>query len=520
MARRRRQSGKGSSKTGPSRKAETLWALLGLCAFASIGGVFWMVQAWGWRGFLMRVLTVLGIALALGLAWKFRRGLWALTKAGLRAGFLAIGRLVRGKKPPPEHPLAPRLRTLVPECTDPQGRTLIPLSRLAELLEDGPRERLTPTQSVRLCETIEQAGYCVEPDARLTGKSYRGDETVTAFTKKGDEQTSPQRYKSASLFLRMGVAVAAADGQADERELATIMEQVEALFDLNEHERRRAGALAMLLVTSGNDTAGLARLVRGLDDDRKQAVAKLLLAVAAADGVVTKEEIRALRKLHKTLGFDKGEIDRALESLRHLGEAPVKVQPATAGPEGEVIPAAPGEAEEEEREFRLDRSAIAAIMADTREVARMLADAMAADEEPVAGPEWQTRWAGPAVLEAQSPAAQPALAAAEESPPANEPPVAPPPAQVAPAAVAAPAPDTPPARDGLPPVPPRYAALYHLLVARKQWPTREAADLAREQGLMLNAALDALNEWAADACGGQLFYEEDECIMIEQEYLN
>jgi len=96
-----------------------------------------MVQAWGWRGFLTRVLAVLGIALALGLGWKFRRGLWSLTKAGLRAGFVAIGRLVRGKRPPPEHPLAPRLRTLVPECTDPQGRTLIPLSRLAELLEYG-----------------------------------------------------------------------------------------------------------------------------------------------------------------------------------------------------------------------------------------------------------------------------------------------------------------------------------------------------------------------------------------------
>jgi hypothetical protein len=37
---------------------------------------------------------------------------------------------------------------------------------------------------------------------------------------------------------------------------------------------------------------------------------------------------------------------------------------------------------------------------------------------------------------------------------------------------------------------------------------------------MLSGALDAMNEWAMDVYGGQIFYEDAECIVVERSLLN
>ncbi|MDD4891452.1 MAG: TerB family tellurite resistance protein [Phycisphaerae bacterium] len=300
-----------------------------------------------------------------------------------------------------DHPLTDAICKLVVECTDDENRILIPVSKLVEVFKLGPaaaaRKKQTPGDSQMICRHVGFVGYRLEPDAYFTGNAYRTDERVAAFLKVSDEATDHTRYNAAACMLQLGLVIASADGNVQPEELATISQEIERTFQLNAQEQRRLAALRGLLLAEGADTKRLNQMLAALTPEIRHGIAKLLLAIVAADGVVTKEEIRAVRKCYSTLGFEKAEMDRAIDALR-VGstDEPVTVQAGVPGPVGEAIPPPPGEAG-----FTLNRDTIAAIMKDTEEVARILAAAMTADQQPA-----------PAAIAAAEPAPAPTAAPA------------------------------------------------------------------------------------------------------------
>jgi hypothetical protein len=62
----------------------------------------------------------------------------------------------------------------------------------------------------------------------------------------------------------------------------------------------------------------------------------------------------------------------------------------------------------------------------------------------------------------------------------------------------------------------RYRAFCKAILARERWNRDEIADVARQQGLMLNAALEVLNEWSTDVFGDWLIEDEGDHFTIRQ----
>ena len=379
-----------------------------------------------------------------------------------------------------EHPLTDAVCKLVDECTDDQGRTMIKAERIAAVAGYEPRERLTLARSRNVCEAFEHVGYGLVPDARLTGKGYRADETLGAFLRTMAERADPVRWSAASCMLRLGFGVAGADGHVDPEEVGVITDTVQQVFDLNAEEQRRLKVLRDLLLAEGQDLRGLSRLTKSLSPEKRQAIAKLLLLVIARDGVVTKDEVRALGRCYTSLGFGQEEVRHALDAVEmYRAGGPVTIQARVPGAPGEAIPVPWGEV----TEVRLDREAIAAIMRDTREVAQMLATAMSSEgEEPVP--------------EAPPIQAQETVAHRDKA------------SEVAVHETLDPA------------IPPQYAAFYEVLITRDEWSRAEVDARAREQGLMLSGAIDGLNDWAYGKYGGPLFVEDGENLFVQREYLD
>ena len=69
-------------------------------------------------------------------------------------------------------------------------------------------------------------------------------------------------------------------------------------------------------------------------------------------------------------------------------------------------------------------------------------------------------------------------------------------------------------------LPSRYAAFFQTLIVRGEWGITEVEYLARQHGHMLSGALEALNEWAFDKYGGQLFVEDGERVVVEKQRLS
>lgn len=390
-----------------------------------------------------------------------------------------------------DHPFTEALCALINTRIDDHGRAAVKAAELARVLGCEEGQRLTPGQGRRMCETAAQIGYCLEPDARLTGKGYEGEQLVAVFLRTAEQDADPVRYGAAASMLKFGLAVAGADGHVNEDETTLLLQQVEQTFELNDEERRRLEAQRSLILAANLEDLQLGRLAKNLSAAQRQAVGKLLLAVVAADGVVTPDELRAVRMCYGKLGFEKPEIEAALRSIMPAEDDDVvTVERAEVGADGETIPPATSRAKQVGG-LKLNRAAIAAIMQDTREVAEMLASAMAAGD--VSSDE---------VVDV----------------PPQKPVVTPPPAVETSIAVAIAAPPVMTTAD--PTLPARYAAFYQLLIAKEQWPLEEAESVARKHGHMLSGAIEALNDWAFEKYGGQLFVEDGGQLLVEKQYLS
>jgi tellurite resistance protein len=381
-----------------------------------------------------------------------------------------------------DHPLTDAICKIIEQKTDESGHIYLQASDLAKALALSTSGTITLVQSRRLAQTVEDIGYCIEPDARLVGRGYRADETVTLFLKMNSEAIDIGRYNAAACILQFGYLVAAVDGHADDCEMSLVRSQIDAAFALQEDETRRLQARTRLLAKTGPDRPLIRRLAKALKKEQREAIGRLLVAVVAADGVVTTDERKALRSACGLLELNFTELEKSLPSER-ADDSPVTVVGATSGAPGQVIPSRP-----QEDSLVLNRDAIAAILRDTQDVAAMLVQAMAAEEE-----------AGFSAIEK---AIDPVPAAPQVD-----------------SATADCTAETADAPKQLPQPPARYAAFYAELVARRTWIVADADAAARRHGVMLSGALDALNEWAAEELGGQVFIEEGDQLVVEQTLL-
>ena len=393
-----------------------------------------------------------------------------------------------------DHPLTGAFCQVVNATANDSGHSILTAAPLADVMGWPTAEKYSLAQSRKLCETAGYIGYVLEPDACLTGKAYRAEDCLAVFLCTADQEPDPVRYNAAACMMRVGIAVAATDGKVHADELALLTQQIQTTFDLNDLELRRLEALRALLLSQPVDLSGISRLIKGLSPPQREAMGKLVLALVAADGVITPEELRAVRVCYVSMGFEKAQIEQTLRSLEPQADEPVTVQQAKPAEAGEAIPSPPVAPP---RSLKLDRAAIAAIMRDTQEVAQMLAAAMNSGAT--------------GEVESEEPASAGPL------PPLADGAALPPPVrQDVLNAVAAPA--TIQTTDCI--LPQRYAAFYQLLVAKSEWTTKEADAVARQHGQMLGGAIEALNEWAIERYGNQLFIEDGDLLIVDKQIMN
>jgi uncharacterized tellurite resistance protein B-like protein len=359
--------------------------------------------------------------------------------------------------------------------------TMVPAGRFAEMLGIERRPKLTASQSRRIAATLESTGYGIVPDARLTPIRHGWDDLVAVLPGIDGTDVDSSRYNAAACVLRLGLSIALADGEADELEIRMLDDHIDAVFDLSPEEQQRIAALRDLLTTTGSDIRPIARKIQEmLPADARKKVGRLLVVMAAATNGVDRSERAALRKAFRALDLAPELLEEAIaEVLPDSSDAEVPVKPARPGTgQGEAIPA-PSSPDE----FKLNHAAISTIMAETRDVSALLAAAMgAADAE--------------AMNEADPAATDDADGdVVSTSGPSST--------------------TTGPAGPGG-----RYEPLFVALIDRDRWDREAADEAARSHGLMLDAGVETINDWAYDALGGPLIEDEGDELLIDRSLLD
>ncbi|MDB5390889.1 MAG: hypothetical protein JWM11_6535 [Planctomycetaceae bacterium] len=406
-----------------------------------------------------------------------------------------------------EHPEAAAWSNLVQQGQVELGRPLVRIKDLADVKKIESRGRLTKKQSEQLLTTAYHLRLAIEPDARILGRNYLWDEMVAVFPLRDNTPEDLATYHAASILLRLGVNIAAADGEIDEEEVLRITSHLTEQFELTTTSAERLEHLRYALVHSPVLVGTLEKsLQEKLNPEQRQLVGEFLVGVAAADGTISAEELKALKKAWQALGL----LPKTLNSLLKITQTPSAVGVSAS------------------ESIVLDQARIAEIMRDTQRVAEMLRSAMGEEEEGDSGlnPVQTEVSAEKRTSSRELGTTQNQWADANRSPlkATDSPVIVPEFVGAIPTASESPTPLAPPNASEVADLStstlwtelqPRYHAFLRELLTQTNWDRKSLDQIARSQGLMLGGALEAINEMAFSATGDWLIIEDGDEVQVQ-----
>lgn len=338
---------------------------------------------------------------------------------------------------------------------------------------------LSSADVVACAQLLERHGIGLEPDPRLGGPVIN-DGPAVLFEARGDmPRAAGPEYAAASTLLQLAVAVGGVDGDLQAVEQDVMLDHLASGLDLTPAEQERLAAHLHWLSAAGTRIADLGREVAQLSESRRSAIADVLVAVAAADGIVTADEIDILRRIFELLALPVSSLHDRLRAASVEIAAPLDPPTADEEPPAETAEAPPPQAApalplpaqpaDAPRTVAVDPALLAATAASTAAVNSLLSDIFAEDEPPAD------------------------IADAEETSGDGD--------------------DT--AADGLDAA---HRALLAEVLTRDRWDRAEFAALADRCGLMPAGALDTLNEHTIDVCDDVLLEPEGDDVLALNDF--
>jgi uncharacterized tellurite resistance protein B-like protein len=322
----------------------------------------------------------------------------------------------------------------------------------------GFKGALTKEKAALFAGALEASGIGFEPDILAGAKLPKPEDHVVLFGSAASEPATRTggSYIVAALTLQLASAVAAADGDFSIDEATHLRRTVQSWSHLAPTQVRRLLAHIELLRVAPASLAALTKKLEPLDSSVKETLAAFMASVAQADGVVSPAEVKMLERIYKALGIESKRVFTDVHAVA-TGAKPASTpsaQPAGTG-------------------FKLDHERIAQLQRDTERASSMLANIFA--EAPDEGPVLPT-----------------------PEPVVNAEPV-----------------DVPAGLMGLDET---HTALVRMLMSRQEWSRADLQDIASDLDLMLDGALEHINEAAFDT-HDMPFFEGEDPVTINAEFL-
>jgi uncharacterized tellurite resistance protein B-like protein len=335
-----------------------------------------------------------------------------------------------------------KLRALTAQMRE--GRLSLPLKELLAVL-GGANQAFNRDRVRGLARALEGAEIGMEPHVLCGTKAPGEQDTIVLFSQPlmDSDVGSRTEYQTAALTLQLASAVAQADGDFHDREVAHLRAQIEGWAHLTLAERRRLHAHLQWLTTSPMDLVALKKKLEPLPAAARETLAAFMATLTQADGFVSPDEVKFLEKVYKALGV---EPKRVFSDIHTAGSGGTPASPVQAGKQG----------------FHLDAERIAALQEDTVRVSALLSKIFAEEADSTPAPAALT--------------SEPELEDEAKAPLGLD-------------------------ED--------HSVLLRLLLSRPEWTRAELEDAAADLDLMLDGAMEQINEAAFEAFDEPLFEGED-----------
>lgn len=305
---------------------------------------------------------------------------------------------------------------------------------------------LSRDKVLALARALESLHIGMEPDVLAGSRTPKAEDRIALFVTQPEDGSlrASAAYNAASVTLDLASAVASADGDTSNEEVTLLAQHIDSWTHLSVAHRKRLKAHLRIQLQQPPTLASLKKQLDPLTAEAKRTIASFLAHLAQADGTVSPSEVKLLERVYKALQLDSQLLYGDLHGAAS-GASIASVKPATSSPQSE--PGAQVSANAKQG-FVLDHDRIAQLQRETAEVSALLAQVFTDDQ----------------IEEAEQPVEN------TESAPESS-------ADVA----------------GLDL---EHSAFLRLLISRPEWSRSELEAAASDMELMLDGALEQINDMA------------------------
>lgn len=345
-----------------------------------------------------------------------------------------------------------------------EGLRVMTLGELSNAL--GGDGSLTRNKARALAHALQEMRIGIEPDILAGARTPKTDDKVILFRSDPEDVSlrDSSVYRAASVSLDLACSVAMADGKPHPNELRLLMRQIDGWVHLSTAQRKRLRARLRMALESPPTLASLRGKLEVVPADGKRAIAHLMATLAQADGVVEPAEVKLLERIYKVLGLDSQAVYRdlhiqALEPVSASTSPPVPAAAPSSPPvDKKDAPATGG--------LSLDATRIAALQRETAEVSALLSSVFA-EETPVSQEQKEERDETSSIVEL-----------------------------------------------GPLGLDPEHSVFLRVIMTRDSWSRQELADAAADMELMLDGAIERINEAAFEHLDAPLLEGDDPIEVV------
>ncbi|ALI04027.1 co-chaperone DjlA [Pseudomonas sp. FW306-02-F02-AA] len=327
---------------------------------------------------------------------------------------------------------------------------------------------LSRDKVLALARALESLHIGMEPDVLAGSKTPKAEDQIALFVTQPEDGSlrASAAYNSASVTLDLASAVASADGDTSNEEVTMLGQHIDSWSHLSVAHRKRLKAHLRIQIQQPPTLASLKKKLDPLTVEAKRAIASFLAHLAQADGTVSPSEVKLLERVYKALQLDSQLLYSDLHGAASRARVASVIPPAntTQSEPGVPLPV------NAKQGFVLDHERIAELQRETAEVSALLAQVFTDD---------RVEESEQLIEDAESTSASSADVAGLDL---------------------------------------EHSAFLRLLVSRPEWSRSELESAASDMELMLDGALEQINDMAFDRFDMPIT-EGDDPIEINKDIL-
>jgi tellurite resistance protein len=229
-------------------------------------------------------------------------------------------------------PAAEKIRGLLGRIAA-DGPGLVETKTLFEIMGQPLPGRIERKDAENLAVLVEKLGFGLVPDVRYHGIKPDKNAQVAVFPRgHGPGFTPSPEFRLVGAMLRLGALVSQSDGKVSPPEESLLKSLVQDDRELNGAEKGALLAYLHWRLYTPQETAGLKQKVSELDSACRELVGRILISVAHADGRIDPNEVKQREKLYPALGLDKARVAGDLHAMAGAAAPAEAARPEPAPP--------------------------------------------------------------------------------------------------------------------------------------------------------------------------------------------